>query len=235
MDPPSISVIVPTLNEEKYITNTLLSIKQQEYNGKCEIVVADGMSSDHTTEIARRFADKVVKVSRKGVSAGRNEGAKAAEGEIYVFLDGDTIAYKNLLSNIAKDFKNKKVLAGTPRILTTAFGKTLILYHVANELGINTLFKLKKPILPVVCLACRKEAFWQVGGFNEELKVAEDVDFSSKIRKLDGKFVYMRHTYVYTSPRRLESWGIVKQLRAWPFGYIWIRLKHRQPRYEPIR
>jgi len=235
MDYPFISVIVPALNEEKYIVPTLKALKMQDYKGRFEIIVSDGMSSDRTVEFAKAYADKIVVVNRKGVSAGRNEGAKAAKGEIYVFLDADTIASKSLLSNIAKVFRNKKVLAGNPRILTTEYGKTMLLYTVANELGINALFKIKKPIMPAVCLACRREAFWEVGGFNEDLKVAEDVEFSAKIRKLDGKFVFIRNAYVYTSPRRLKKWGVVKQLRAWPFGYIWIRLRHKQPKYDPIR
>jgi len=235
MEFPIFSVIVPTLNEEKYLPNTLTSIKKQNYKGEFEIIVADGMSKDHTTEVAKRYTDKIVLVNRKGVSAGRNEGARAAKGDILVFLDADTIACNNLLDNIAKHFKHKNVLAGTPRILTTEYGKSMILYTVANELGINTLFKIKKPIMPAVCLACRRDVFWRVGGFNEDLKVAEDVEFSTKIRKLHGKFIFMRNSYVYTSPRRLKQWGVVRQLRAWPFGYIWIRLKKRQPRYEPIR
>jgi glycosyltransferase involved in cell wall biosynthesis len=238
MEYPLISFIIPALNEENYIGLTLASIQKQDYKGDFEIVVADGMSKDRTIEVSRKYTERTVKivtVNRKGVSAGRNEGAKAASGGIYVFLDADTIACRNLLTNIAKHFNNKHVLAGTPRILTTEYGKNFILYTAANEIGISTLFKIKRPILPAVCMVCRKEAFWQVGGYNEELKVAEDVEFSSKIRKLRGKFVYMRNAYVYTSPRRLKSWGVVRQLRAWPFGYIYIRLRNKQPRYEPIR
>jgi glycosyltransferase involved in cell wall biosynthesis len=235
MGHPLISIIIPALNEEKYIGLTLTSIKKQDYRGEFEIVVSDGMSKDHTTEVAKRYTNKIVTVTRKGVSAGRNEGAKAANGDIYIFLDADTIAAKNLLTTVSKHFKNEHVLAGTPRILTTEFGKSMLLYTVANEIGINPLFKIKRPIFPAVCLACRRDAFWKVGGFNEDLKVAEDVEFSSKIRKLHGKFIFMRSTYVYTSPRRLKSWGIVRQLRAWPFGYIYIRLRNKQPKYDPIR
>jgi len=232
---PLISIIVPALNEENYIGPTLASIKKQDYTGDFEIVVADGMSKDRTIEVAKKYTNRIVNVNRKGVSAGRNEGAKAANGDIYIFLDADTIVCKNLLTNVSKHFKNEHVLAGTPRILTTEYGKSMILYTAANEIGINTLFKIKRPILPAVCLVCRKEAFWKVGGFNEDLKVAEDVEFSSKIRKLHGKFIFMRNSYVYTSPRRLKSWGIVRQLRAWPFGYIYIRLRNKQPKYDPIR
>jgi glycosyltransferase involved in cell wall biosynthesis len=235
MDYPRFSVIVPTLNEEKYLPQTLASVKRQDYKGEFEIIVADGMSQDRTVDVARRYTDRIVLVNRKGVSAGRNEGAKVATGDILVFLDADTIACDNLLTNIYKNFRHKNVLAGTPRILTTEYGKTMILYTIANELGINALFKIKKPIMPAVCLACRKDVFWKIGGFNEDLKVAEDVEFSAKIRKLQGKFVFMRNTYVYTSPRRLKKWGVVRQLKAWPFGYIQIRFRNRQPKYEPIR
>jgi glycosyltransferase involved in cell wall biosynthesis len=235
MDNPLFSFIIPALNEENYIGLTLASLRKQDYRGDFEIVVADGMSKDRTIEVSKKYTERIVNVNRKGVSAGRNEGAKAAKGDIYVFFDADTIACRNLLTNISKHFNNKNVIAGTPRILTTDYGKNFILYTAANEIGISTLFKIKKPILPAVCFACRKEAFWQVGGFNEDLKVAEDLEFSSKMRKLPGKFVYMRNTYVYTSPRRLKSWGVVRQLRAWPFGYIYFKLRNKQPRYEPIR
>ena len=93
-----ISIIIPTLNEEKYIENTLKALKNQDYNGKYEIIVADGMSKDRTVKIAQKYADKVIKVKKPGISAGRNAGAGIAKGGIFLFIDADTIVFPNLFN-----------------------------------------------------------------------------------------------------------------------------------------
>ena len=69
---PSVSVIVPTLNEEKYLESCLKSIKNQDYQGEYEIIVSDGGSKDKTLKIAKKYADKVITCDKKGIAYGRN-------------------------------------------------------------------------------------------------------------------------------------------------------------------
>ncbi|MDI6642623.1 MAG: glycosyltransferase, partial [Candidatus Hodarchaeaceae archaeon] len=95
-----ISVIIPTLNEGKYLDRTLLAIKGQRYGGEVEIIVSDSSSEDDTQEIARRYGAKVIASERRGPAAGRNRGAQAAKGDILVFIDADTTPSENLFARI---------------------------------------------------------------------------------------------------------------------------------------
>ena len=114
---PFVSVIIPTLNKEKYIETTLLSIKNQDYKGKYEIIVVDSNSKDMTVKIARKYADKVIVTKRRGVSVGRNIGAEVAKGEILIFVDADTTLLPNVISKVVGHLRRKKVVGVVVPIL----------------------------------------------------------------------------------------------------------------------
>ncbi len=80
-----VSIIIPTMNEEKYIGKTISRIKK---TGRYEIIVVD-KSTDRTAEIAKKLGAKVIKQKGKGKGNAMRLGAKHAKGEILVFVDGD--------------------------------------------------------------------------------------------------------------------------------------------------
>jgi Glycosyltransferases involved in cell wall biogenesis len=90
-----VSVIIPTLNEEKNITKTLKAIRAQKTDFEVEVIVADGESEDKTVLLARRYADKIVTERTHTIAAGRQAGAMVAEGEILVYTDADAIPEKD--------------------------------------------------------------------------------------------------------------------------------------------
>jgi len=206
---PKISVIIPTLNEEKYLEKTLLSIKAQTIKQPYEIIVSDGKSKDRTVEIAKRYADKIVICNKKGISVGRNLGAKYAEGEILVFIDADTILLPNTLEEVYKEVKKKKVaLVSCPAAPSSYSLSFYFLYWFLNQFSKSSI-KIGKPQIAGMFMATKKKLFDLVGGFDEKLKIVEDYDFSERISKF-GKVKIVKSTFVLTSPRRIEKWGIVK-------------------------
>jgi len=236
MAKPKISVVIPTYQEEKYIESTLKSLRNQDYAGRYEIIVADGNSKDGTVKVARKYADKVVIVKRRGVSAGRNEGAKAAEGEILVFVDADTTVLNNFLRTVDEAFKNRKVIAASSPVMPERYRlKELMGCLLFNELMLKASLHLKFHVLIGNSTAVRKSAFEKVKGFDERLNCLEDMDFAERLSKLGGVFVFMENTMVFTSVRRVAKWGVLRQLRAWPFGYIDFKLLKRVPDYRPVR
>jgi glycosyltransferase involved in cell wall biosynthesis len=227
---PFVSVIIPTLNEEKYIEPTLLSIRNQDYKGKYEIIVVDSGSNDKTVEIAKRYADKIIVIEKKGVSAGRNAGAMVAGGEILLFVDADTILLPNVISEAVERLKKKDVVA-----VSIPFIGDDVTKNIFYILGCSTNYlfsKINLCITSAVCLACKKDAFWKVGGFNENLYVTEDVDLGLRLKKV-GKIEIVKSTLAVTSARRLKKWSIFKQTAAWPLGYLYIKLLNKQPKYPP--
>jgi cellulose synthase/poly-beta-1,6-N-acetylglucosamine synthase-like glycosyltransferase len=233
---PFVSVIVPALNEERYIENCLKALKNQDYKGKYEIIVADGMSKDKTVEIAKKYADKVIIVKKRGIAAERNAGAKIAKGEIFLFIDADTIASFNLIREIAKVFK-KNVVGATCHVLPLSPSATdFILYWFYNQFAKFSI-KIGKPQIAGCCCAYKREAFEKIGGFNEKLKTLEDFDISRRISKKLGKIKFINSAFVLTSPRRIKKWGKTKAAKKYVKLYVNYLLRKSVgiDEYKPIR
>ncbi len=103
-----ISIIIPTLNEEKVLKKTIESVLIQP--NKLEIIISDGGSTDNTLNIAKKYA-KIVN-SKKGRGIQMNSGTKFANGDILLFLHADTILPKNATKKIKKILKDKTIIAG---------------------------------------------------------------------------------------------------------------------------
>ena len=96
-----------TGNEEKYLPLLLKSIKEQYFSQNYEVIVADAGSKDRTVEIAKSFGCNVAK---GGMPAkGRNEGAKIAKGDLFLFLDADIILSESFLENSLSEFKKREL------------------------------------------------------------------------------------------------------------------------------
>ena len=101
-----LSIIIPTLNEERYLPLLLESIKKQDFKDY-EIVVADAGSKDKTVEIAKKYGCKVVS---GGLPAkGRNQGAKVAKGDLFLFLDAEAVLPEHFLKEVLSEFKKRKL------------------------------------------------------------------------------------------------------------------------------
>ena len=211
-----ISVVIPTLNEGKYLETTLFHVKLLK---PYEIIVADSHSEDNTVKIAKKYGARVVQARRGAASFGRNAGGKAARGDVILFLDADSIVFPNLSDVIKKDFKNH-VVGWTCTIYGfTPSWREQIIYNMSNNLVYFLTTYVKKPHAPGIAIAVRKSAFDKVGGFDEKLKVMEDHDFAMKIGKL-GVFKFSKETCVYTSTRRMEKWGGLGLIKKYSKIYV---------------
>jgi glycosyltransferase involved in cell wall biosynthesis len=219
-----ISVIIPAFNEEKFLGNCLLSLKEQDFKD-FEIIVVDNNSTDKTGEIAKKLGALLVFEKNQGVAFARNKGAKIANGEILVFTDADTILPKNWLSKIKEEFEKDKELI--------AFGGSCQFYSGPISVKLASKFLLKPFLfldksfsggfnLMGCNMAIKKEAFLRVGGFNENLKLNEDVEISYRLRKI-GKVKLDPNFKVKTSGRRFRHGlilGIVNYAPATIFRWL---------------
>lgn len=229
---PVISIIIPTLNEEKYIERTLLSLKRQDLKLPYEIIVSDSNSKDKTVEIAKKYADIIIITDKRGVSIGRNLGAKIARGKYLLFLDADTMLLPNSLREIYNFLGTTKYIGVNVPILSDDI-KYCFHYLIATLLYL-LLTKINAQPIYAVCFACKRKYFLKVGGFDERLNVAEDIELGQRLKKI-GKIGYLTTTYAITSVRRLKKWGSLKVLIIWLLGYFLIKFFKRQPRYDPVR
>lgn len=237
-----ISVIIPTLNEENYIERTLKSVKKQSHKGSIEIIVADGGSVDRTLEIARKYTDKIIKVKKRGIAAGRNAGANVARGVIVVFVDADTLLLPNVLDDIASAFDDKSVIGVAPAVYSEDAGfKNRLSYWLFYRFS-KTSTKLGRPFLGGMCVAYRKDAFEGAGGFDENLKSGEDLDLSFRMSRYGtGRFKLLDGSYAFTSARRLDRWGWQRFLYEYFKTYVLgkysdtIGKHYNDGEYTPVR
>ncbi len=101
---PKISLVIPTINEERNIKNCLDSVFSQDYpKTKLEVIVVDDESTDGTLSIVRRYPVKILKNGFKHGEIGKMIGFRAAKGKYFMYLDAD-------VELISKDFFKKLVL-----------------------------------------------------------------------------------------------------------------------------
>lgn len=205
-----VSVIIPAYNEEKLIRRCLRSlIKQTMPRSDYEIIVVDNNSKDKTSEIAKKYADKVILEKRKGILFARQRGVDEAEAEIILRTDADGYVPENWVEKGYKILtKNKKMVAlsgfyypDNEDILLTELSKMMIEYK-------DLIWKTREKMgwLTGSCSGFKKSAFEKIGGFDLKADpVIEDQQgIAHKLSKL-GKVGFDKDWWVWYSPRRINN------------------------------
>ena len=203
-----ISVVIPALNEERFLPDCLESLKNQDYEGEYEIIVADNGSTDNTANIARSFGAKVVLcLEKKSVSYARQVGADAACGDIIAQADADTVYPRDWLTKIADHFSSHPdTVAVAGRFLyrdPPSWAKfEYFLRDCANRLS-AALFG--RPLLVSgATLAFRRSAFLDVDGYRNISYSPDQYGITRRLSKT-GKVSYDRNLYVLTSSRSVKK------------------------------
>jgi len=203
-----LSIIIPTLEEEKYLPLLLKSIKSQKISREYdyEVIVADASSKDKTIEIAKDYG---CKITNGGLPAkGRNQGAKIAKGDLFLFLDADTILPENSLIDFLSEFEERDL--GIAGFLLRPWPEEK-LFKILYNFFYNWPVLITEKILPHSegAILIKKSLFWKIKGFDEEIKLGEDSTCSRRARCF-GKFGILRATTIYYSQRRLKRDGPIK-------------------------
>lgn len=234
----SISIIIPTYNEAKYIGKTLDSIKSQNYKD-IEVIIADSNSSDGTRDIARKTYNgaKIINKKERGVGIACNAAAKMARGELLMFIDADTSITKNLLSSYEKAFEEKEVVAATgPIIPLEKTTRSITLgYKMVSVYIVKLFMSIGKPSTISSNLMVRKSSYLMLGGFSTTMNTYYDWDLSNRLSKI-GKIVFVDGAVAKTSVRRIKKWGMLKYFAFHTGNVIKYNLFHEpEQNYEPIR
>jgi len=197
-----ISFIIPAYNEERLLRRTLESIKSAAASlvEPFEIVVANDASTDRTAEIAAVHGAVVTTNHHRQIAATRNAGAKAARGDLFIFVDADTVVSKATVHGAVKAMRNGAVGGGC----AVKFDGWLPLYARVLEAVVMPLYRTAG--LAAGCfLFCTREAFDAVGGFDESLFGGEEAMMSQSLKRR-GRFVVLRAS-VSTSGRKLRAYS----------------------------
>lgn len=243
-----ISVIIPTLTEEKLIqrakeifTNELC----EEYS--LELIVSDGGSKDSTTHIAQQFADVIVQhtaTRRQTISEGRNRGAEIAGGETLVFINADTIpAEPRVFFKFVHDwtlyngkYKNSNALACPVEVMPSERKWSDVLFHNFFNSYLKVLSLIGAGVGRGECQIVRKEVFNYVGGYKSLLIAGEDFELFNRVAK-HNQISIINELLVYESPRRYRKFGYPRILWQWFVNFIGATLFQRSfsKEWEPVR
>lgn len=209
---PTVSVIMPVINEEQHLADSVKRILEQEYAGSINVVIAVGPSKDRTRAVAdelQRSSDHVIVVDNPSgrTPAGLNAAIAAATGEVIVRVDGHAmippdyvaIAVETLERTGADNVGGIMAAEGVTefgvavaRAMTSKFGVGGASFHVGGGEG---------PALTVYLGTFRRSALDRVGGYDETMVRAQDWEMNLRIRETGGLIWFTPAMLVTYRPR----------------------------------
>ncbi|MBI4440222.1 glycosyltransferase family 2 protein [Candidatus Woesearchaeota archaeon] len=238
--PPNVSIVIPAYNEEKRVIQTLKSALSLKYpSDKLEIFVVDDGSKDDTYALVEEFITKkrkfpvtLVRQKNGGKGAAMNKGNKFASGEFFVCLDADSYVTKNALFEMLPYFGDEKVAAVLP-VLKVRNPKNLLEKLQSYEYLVNMFFKELMGkldcvhVIPGPFSIYRRRSLLEVGGFDENRNLTEDLEMALRLQKKGYKIIQLPHTNVTTvAPSTLSA--LYRQRNRWFKGAVINSVKYRE-------
>ena len=231
-----VSVVIPTLNEEKLVRSTLSSIRSQETNHEIELIVVDSYSRDRTVEIARKFADKILFAPPGIIAVARNKGSMESKGKIIVSAGADSIYDKHWLAELVAPIEKGRAVATAGKLLPMQGNlvEKVFAEYILNPVQFCT-FSFGMPYVGGENMAFSRQAFMKVGGYRTDLVTSEDIDLLRRLRKV-GRVSYCPKAVTHVSMRRVKKWGYAKYLFFHSTNFLKMQLSGKAySTYEPIR
>lgn len=232
---PSISVILPVLNEESHLAGAVTSILSQKYLGSIEIILAVGPSKDRTHEIALQLSQQdsrvvIVENPSGRTAAGLNLALRASKSPVVVRVDGHAQIPDNYLALVVEILNKtgavnvggvmaavgtntfERAVAGAMR---SPLGVGASRFHTGGDAG---------EVDTVYLGAFRREALLAIGGFDERFTRAQDWELNFRLREKGGLIYFDPRLHVTYRPR-----STVKALAKQYFEYgRWRRVVSRR-------
>ena len=239
LKPKTVSVIIPTLNEEKTIGLALEALSRQTIP-PLELIVVDNGSQDETKGVVESFIERTPILNailliepKKGPSAARNTGIRKARGEILAFLDADAVPNDDWIECLLTLFDPSFSGVGGPclgflpghfmeRYFTAVQKSNYRAHELSQEMDLRMNF-----LLGGNC-AFRREALLEMGGFDETLTTSEDMELCQRLLS--------RRKRLYFDPslaiRHASDLSILARLkRNFQAGVVQVKvLKHHFPK-----
>ncbi|GLW17804.1 hypothetical protein Stsp01_45470 [Streptomyces sp. NBRC 13847] len=210
--PPAVSVIMPVLNEERHLRNSVRHILEQEYAGEMEVVIALGPSADRTDEIAAELVAEDPRVHTVANPTGRtpaalNAAIKASRHPIVVRVDGHGMLSPNYIATAVRLLEETGAANvggimhaegenpwedAVAAAMTSRIGVGNAAFHTGGQAG---------PAETVYLGVFRREALEQQGGYNEEFIRAQDWELNFRIREAGGAIWFSPELKVQYRPR----------------------------------
>lgn len=201
-------MVIPAFNEESGLPRTLQALRAsiERCAAPVQVVVVDNDSQDNTARLTRQAGAEVVTEKVHNVARVRNTGARAAGGDVLVFLDADILVPPRFLARVVEVMSAPECCGGAADVVHQPSSKLVRAYLLGwRAIG------LALGMAQGAAQFCRRDAFERLGGYDESLYMGEDVDFYWRLRRL-GPVAYLRGVQVVASPRRFDHWPLWRTL-----------------------
>ncbi len=205
-----LSVIVPAYNEALLLPRLLdtIDVARARYAAErdaVEMIVADNASTDRTAEIAAARGCRVVPVAPRLIAAVRNGGAAAATGSILAFVDADMQVHPDTFNAIDAALADPSIIGGATGIVPERWSAGIAMVYGLLE-SFATLSRVDAGVT-----FCRRQAFFDIGGYDERRSCAEDVDFLLRLKRLGRsrrqRLARLRAAKAVFSTRKFDRYG----------------------------
>lgn len=207
MNEPFLSVVIPARNEASRLPCCVAALRESAAaaGATLEIIVVENRSSDQTAEIARELGATVIASDAKNLSMIRNAGVRSSTGEYVLTVDADSIVSRGLITKVLRSLHDTRTVGGGVLI----FPERWSLGIVVTGILIGTLALWYR--ISGGAFFFRRADFEAIGGFDEAVLSAEDIDFARRMKryaKRNGRFFRNLVTaYIVTSCRKFDSFG----------------------------
>lgn len=227
-----LSIIIPVLNEAKYLPRLLNAIAKQTYKGRLQVIVVDGHSEDKTVEVAESFksriGDLLILKANRNAGHQRNVGADKAKYKYLLFLDADVILPANLIEQLAGKIHDEgPFIAG---VMHTSEDMNWFdrLFIVLAHFLIFVSWVSGTPATVGDFILTTKENHRRINGFVEGAILGEDTDYGLRSIKAGAKNRF------YFEPRIIASARRVREMGRWRLLWLWSRAFLHVLRHGPI-
>lgn len=203
----SLTVIIPTLNEERHVGSLLSDIAAQT-GAPDEVLVVDAGSGDGTVPVVRRFPFARVLEGTPPVACGRNLGGRKATGDVLIFLDADVRLNEDFFEGFLEEFERRRLDVACPLYVPHHSGPAVEGFHALFNLVMKA-FQGTLPSGAGHCIAVRGSVFRESSGFDPELKF-DDIELIRRLSK--GRRFGIVEQRVFVSERRYREQGTTRMI-----------------------
>lgn len=218
-----ISVVIPTYNEEKVISECVSSLLNQNFKD-FEIVVVDDGSTDNTLKILDKFKVKILKQKHQGPAVARNLGAKEAKGKVLVFVDADMTFDSNFLRKLTEPitqditkgtFSKDEYVANWDNVWARC-------WNINENLPEKRRIPVNYPNHQKVFRAVLKSEFDRVGGFSkggytDDYTLSEKLGYEAELAP--GAVFYHKNPETLTEIYKQAKWVGKREYKLGFLGY----------------